>query len=68
MIVFHWLCSPGSNKYYNASGELVVNGSSVVQIIDEKAKPYSPILLYIFIVLIIIVLSSLSVIALKRYR
>lgn len=65
---YRYVFTPGSNKYYNASGELVVNGSSVVQIIDEKAKPYSPILLYIFIVLIIIVLSSLSVIALKRYR
>ncbi len=60
--------TPGNGKYSNASGSFVVNGSSVVQIIKEKTRPYSLNLIYVLIALIIVVVSSLAVISMRRRR
>ena len=65
---YKFIFTPESNRYSIVNGSFVVNGTSVIQTINERAKAHSPAIFYLLISLIIVALISLGVVVMRRKR
>ena len=65
---YKFIFTPESNRYSIVNGSFVVNGTFIIQTINERAKAHSPAIFYLLISLIIVALISLGVVVMRRKR